>query len=70
MELEQLETIPGDRVSQRLIDWTASTHSEWPFNTYYAYHTESQPVPNRHISELKDNEFDGMKTLLGLPNSQ
>ena len=70
MELEQLETIPGDRVSQRLIDWTASTHSEWPFNTYYAYHTESQPVPNRHISELKDSEFEGMKILLGLPDSQ
>ena len=68
-ELEQLETIPGNRVSQCLIDWSASTHSEWPFNTYYAYHTDRQAIPNRHISALKDNEFDAMKTLLGLPDS-
>ena len=70
MELEQLETIPGNRVSQRLMDWSVSTHRDWPFNTYYAYHTKRQPVPNLHISALKDNEFDEMKTLLGLPDSQ
>ena len=68
-ELEQLETLPGNRVSQRLMDWSASTHREWPFNTYYAYHTDRQAIPNRHISALAYNEFDAMKTLLGLPDS-
>ena len=66
MELEQLETIPRSRVSQNLIDWSASTHAEWPFNTYYSYHTNRQAIPNRHISALADNENEALKTLLGL----
>ena len=70
MELEQLETIPRHRVSQHLIDWSANAHGEWPFNTYYAYHTDSQAIPNRHISALAENEFEMMKIHLGLPESQ
>ena len=65
-ELEQLETIPRYRVSQHLIDWSANAHGEWPFNTYYAYHTDRLAIPNHHISALVENEFDGMKTFLGL----
>ena len=69
-ELEQLETIPRKRVSQRLIDWSASTHCDWPFNTYYAYHADRKAIPNRHISALAENEFDRMTTLLGPLESQ
>ena len=69
MELEQLETIPEKRVSQRLIDWSASTHAEWPFNTYYSYHTSRQAIPNRHISALAEDEFEQDEIHLGLPES-
>ena len=65
MELEQLETIPEKRVSQRLIDWSASTHAEWPFNTYYSYHTSRQAIPNRHISALAEDEFSRIEALIG-----
>lgn len=69
-ELEQLETIPRNRVSQRLIDWSASTHCNWPFNTYYAYHTDKKAIPNRHISKLAENDIHRMATLLGPLGSQ
>lgn len=63
-ELEQLETITTSRVSQSLIDWTASTHSEWPFNTYYAYRTEGHPIPNTYVSESAEEDFEVVTTLL------
>ncbi len=69
-ELEQLETIPKNRVSEVLINWHASTYRDSPFNTYYVEHTDRQAIPNRHISALAENEFDAMKTFFGFQGSQ
>ena len=63
-EFEQLETITTSRVSQTLIDWTASTHREWPFNTYYAYRTEEHPISNSYVSESAEDDFEVVTTLL------
>ena len=63
-ELEQLETITTNRVSQTLIDWTASTHREWPFNNYYVYRTEEHPVSNTHVLDLAEDDFRAAETLL------
>ena len=65
-ELEQLETITTTRVSQTLIDWTASTHCEWPFNTYYAYRTKKQPISNSQVLDWAEDDFKIVTNLLSI----
>ena len=57
-ELEQLETLPKNRVSQLLIEWDDGPDRHWPFNTFYAHRTRSQPVGNSRIAELAEEEMD------------
>ena len=56
-ELEQLETLPESRVSQLLIDWDNGPDRLWPFNTFYAHRTRSQPVSNSRIAELAEEDM-------------
>ncbi|MDE2687882.1 MAG: hypothetical protein OXI16_10365 [Chloroflexota bacterium] len=65
MELEQIEMIPKFRVSELLVNWVTSTHRDWPFNTYFAYHTKSQPISNHHVSALAEDEFSRIEALIG-----
>lgn len=65
-ELEQLETLPKARVSQLLIDWADGPDRHWPFNTFYAHRTRSQPVGNSHVADLAEDEMARItNTLLG-----
>ena len=66
-ELEQLERLPRRRVSQVLMDWAESTHRAWPFNTYFAKHTEGQAVAHSHVAVLAEEEFKAVTKLLGHP---
>ena len=63
-ELEQLETLPKSRVSQLLIDWDTGPDRDWPFNTFYAHRTKSQPIGNSHLSELADDDMNRVTTTL------
>ena len=68
MELEQLETLPKRRVSQLLMDWAGGPHRDWPFNTFYAKHTEGQPITNSYVSKLGADDLERAKiTLFGRP---
>ena len=65
-ELEQLETLPKSRVSQLLIDWDQGPDRDWPFNTFYAHRTKSQPIGNSHVSKLAHDDLDRVfATLFG-----
>ena len=65
-ELEQLETLPRDRVSQLLIDWDDGPDRHWPFNTFYAHRTRSQPVGSSHVADLAEEDMARVtKTLFG-----
>ena len=65
-ELEHLETLPESRVSQLLIDWEHGPDCNWPFNTFYAHRTKSQPIDNGQVSNLAHDDLDRVtKTLLG-----
>ena len=65
-ELEQLETLPRDRVSQLLIDWDDGPDRHWPFNTFYAHRTRSQPVGSSHVADLAEKDMARVtKTLFG-----
>ena len=60
-ELEHLETLPKGRVSQLLIDWDNGPDRDWPFHTFYAHRTRSEPIGNDHVLKLAD---DDMKRVL------
>ena len=65
-ELEQLETLPRDRVSQLLIDWDDGPDRHWPFNTFYAHRTRSQPVGSSHVADSAEKDMARVtKTLFG-----
>lgn len=64
MELEQLETLPKRRVSQLLMDWDHGPHRDWPFNTFYANLTRSQPTINRHVAKLGDDDMERIRTTI------
>ena len=65
-ELEHLETLPKGRVSQLLIDWDNGPDRDWPFNTFYAHRTRSEPIGNDHVSKLAHDDMDSVtKTLFG-----
>ena len=66
-ELEQLERLPKRRVSQLLMDWAEGPHSAWPFNTFYAKHTQGQTIPHSYVAELAEADFRVVTTLLGRP---
>ena len=65
-ELEHLETLPGKRVSQLLIDWDNGPDRDWPFNTFYTHRTRGEAIVNNHISNLADEDMKRVtETLLG-----
>ena len=65
-ELELLETLPQSRVSQLLIDWANGPDRLWPFNTFYAHRTRSQPIGNSHVANLAREDMDRVtNTLVG-----
>ena len=64
MEIEQLETLPKRRVSQILMDWDDGPHRDWPFNTFYAILTGSQPTINRHVAKLGDDDMERVRTTI------
>ena len=65
-ELEQLETLPQSPVSELLIDWDNGQDRDWPFNSFYAHRTKSQPVVNSHIKKLAEEDMARVKiTLFG-----
>ena len=65
-ELEYLETLPGRRVSQLLIDWDTGPDRDWPFNSFYAHRTKGEPIVNNHISKLAGADMRSVtETLLG-----
>ena len=64
MEIEQLETLPKWRVSQILMDWDHGPHRDWPFNTFYANLTRSQPTINRHVDKLADDDMERVRTTI------
>ena len=64
MEIEQLATLPKRRVSQLLMDWDHGPHRDWPFNTFYATLTRSQPTINRHVAKLADDDMEGVRTTI------
>ena len=64
-ELEQLERLPKRRVSQVLMDWAEGTHRAWPFNTFFAKHTEVRPISHSYVTEWAEDEFRAATKLLG-----
>ena len=63
-ELEQMETLPKSRVSELLLDWENGPDRLWPFNTFFAHRTKSQPMKNSHLEKLSDEEMAGIKNTL------
>ncbi len=68
-ELEELETLGLNRVTELLIAWDSSTYRDWPFHSYYAVRTIGNPMINEHVSELGDQDLVEVElTLFGNPN--
>ena len=57
-ELEQLEMLSNSRVSQLLIDWSAGSERDWPFQSFFAQRTKGQPISNAHVKKLADDDLD------------
>ena len=69
-ELEELETLGPNRVTELLLAWDSSTYRDWPFHSYYAARTKGNPMMNKHVNELGDKDLEEVKfTLFGNPKS-
>ena len=57
-ELEQLETLTEDRVSEWLIRWwNDGSDFEWTFNNFYISRTRGRPVTNSHVVKLAEDDM-------------
>ena len=57
-ELEQLETLTEDRVSEWLIRWwNDGSDFEWTFNNFYISRTRERPLTNSHVAKLAEDDM-------------
>lgn len=67
-ELEQLETLSDERLSNLLTDWWNGPDKEWPFNTFFFSLTQGQPPKFDRLAESAVMELQKAKRLLGAGN--
>ena len=63
-ELEQLEMLPEARVSDLLMEWHWGQHKEWPFNTFFAYRTQGEPIGNEYVAQMADDDLGRVPQIL------
>ena len=63
-ELEQLEMLPEARVSDLLMEWHWGQHKDWPFNTFFAYRTEGEPISNEYVAQIADDDLGRVPQIL------
>lgn len=68
-ELEQLEALSDERLSNLLTGWWNGPDKEWPFNTFFFSLTQGQPLKFDRMAESAAMELQKAKRLIGAGHS-
>lgn len=63
-ELEQLEALADNRVSELLLQWENSSVRDWPFNSFFLKRTNAKPLKFDRLAEAADRELQKTKEFL------